>query len=100
MKRVIKIKNMYGTENKYVLIEEYAGFGIYQEKGPSGLFNCQSWLISNNTGVELVIPSYNDLCKEELLDMIDNYNKTNKFGVKANMNCGSLYMHKNGKLVI
>lgn len=31
--------------------------------------------------------------------MIDNYNKTNKFGVKANMNCGSLYMHKNGELV-
>ena len=100
MKRVIKIKNIYGTENKYVLIEEYAGFGIYQEKFPSGLFNCQSWLISNNKGVELVIPSYNDLCKEELLDMIDNYNETNKFGVKANMNCGSLYMHRNGKLVI
>ena len=100
MKRVIKIKNIYGTDNKYVLIEEYEGFGIYQEKGPSGLFNCQSWLISNNNGVELVIPSYNDLCKEELLDMIDNYNKTNKFGVKAVMNCGSLYMHKNGELVI
>ena len=100
MKRVIKIKNIYGTENKYVLIEEYAGFGIYQEKVPSGLFIHQSWLISNNTGVELVIPSYNDLCKEELLDMIDNYNETNKFGVKAVMNCGSLYMHRNGKLVI
>ena len=99
MKRVIKIKNIYGTENKYVLIEEYEGFGIYQEKCPNGLFINQSWLISNNTGVELVIQSYNNLCKEELLDIIDNYNETTKFGVKAVMNCGSLYMHPNGKLV-
>lgn len=99
MKRVVYIKNSYGTNDKYILKEEYNGFGVYQEKAPSGFFIHQSWLISNNDKAELVIQSYNDLCKEELLDIIDNYNDTNKFGVKAVMNRGSLYMHHNGKLV-
>lgn len=31
MKRVIKIKNSYGSENKDVLVDEYEGFGIYQK---------------------------------------------------------------------
>jgi len=99
MKRIITIKNVYGTQDKYVLRDEYEGFGIYQEKCPSGFFVHQSWLISNNDNAELVIESYNCLCKEELLDMIDNYNSVHRFGVKAVMHCGSLHMHNCGKLV-
>lgn len=99
MKRVVYIKNSYGTNDKYILKEEYNGFGVYQEKAPSGFFIHQSWLISNNDKAELVIQSYNNLCKEELLDIIDNYNDTNKFGVKALMYCDSLHMHHSGKLV-
>ena len=99
MKRIIAINNVYGTNDKYVLRDEYEGFGIYQEKCPTGYFMHQSWLISNNEGAELVIESYNSLCKEELLDIIDNYNETHKFGVKALMHCGSLHMHNGGTLV-
>lgn len=93
MKRVVKINNIYGTKNTYVLKEEYGGFGIYQEKTPRGYFVHQSWLISNNENAELVMESYNNLCKEEVMDIIDNYNKTGKFGVKAVMHCESLHMH-------
>ena len=100
MKRVIYVKNVYGTTNKYVLQEEYCGFGIYEQKTPSGYLVSQSWLLSNNKEAELVIESYNDLCKKELLDMIDYYNNTNKFGVKAVMICDSLHMHNNGKLMV
>ena len=99
MKRVITIKNTYGEYDKYVLKDEYEGFGIYEEKTPSGYFVHQSWLISNNEGAELVIESYNNLCKEELLDIIDNYNEKRRFGVKALMHCGSLHMHNGGNLV-
>ena len=98
MKRIITIKNTYGTTDKYVLRDEYEGFGIYQEKTPSGYFVHQSWLISNNN-VELVIESYNNLCKEEVLDIIDHYNETQRFGVKAVMHCGSLHMHNCGSLI-
>lgn len=99
MKRVITIQNVYGTGDKFVLRDEYEGFGIYQEKVPTGYFVNQSWLISNNKGAELVIESFNSLCKEEVLDLIDNYNETRRFGVKALMHCGSLHMHNGGKLV-
>ena len=99
MKRVITIKNVYGTGDKYVLRDEYEGFGIYEEKTPSGFFVHQSWLISNNENAELVIESYNNLCKEEVLDIIDNYKRTHRFGVKAVMHCGSLHMHDCGRLI-
>lgn len=99
MNRIIKVANRYGTDDKYVLRQEYNGFGIYQEKTPSGFFTHQSWLISDNEKAELVIQSYNHLCKEELLDIIDHYKATGKFGVKAVMSCGSLHMHNCGNLV-
>ena len=99
MKRVIYIKNVYGTNDKYVLTKEYEGFGIYQEKTPNGFFVHQSWLISNNEDAELVIESFNNLCKEEVLDIIDSYNETNRFGVKAVRHCGSLHMHDCGRLI-
>ena len=99
MKRIIKIGNVYGVEDKYVLIDEYDGFGIYQEKTPNGYSVHQSWLISNNNNVELVVTSFNNLCKEELLDMIDNYNQTGKFGIRAVVYHGVLHMHNCGKLI-
>ena len=99
MKRVIYINNAYGAKDKYIFKEEYNGFGIYQRITPNGLFVHQEWLISNNAGVELVIQSYNYICKEELLDMIDSYNENGKFGVKAFTHCDALLMHPNGKLV-
>ena len=98
MKRIININNTYGTTYKYVLQEEYEGFGIYQHKTPTGFLVHQDWLISNNENAELVIESYNNVCKEDLLDMIDNYNKNGKFGVKAVTHCGSLHMHNSGSL--
>ena len=100
MKRIITINNIYGTNDKYVLRNEYNGFGIYQEKTPNGYFVHQSWLISNNENAELVINSYNGLCNEEVLDMIDNYNETKKFGVKAVLHCGSLHLHDCGELSV
>lgn len=99
MKRIININNDYGTTNKYVLREEYEGFGIYQHKTPRGYFMHQSWLISNNENAELVVGTYNHMCEEELLDIVDNYNEKGKFGVKAVVHCGSLHMHPSGKLV-
>ena len=99
MKRIITIKNVYGTSDKYVLRDEYEGFGIYEEKTPSGYFVHQNWLISNNDNAELVIESYNNLCKEEVLDIIDAYNEKHRFGVKAVMHCEALHMHPCGKVV-
>ena len=99
MKRIIYINNTYGTTNKYILKEEYAGFGIYQHKTPNGYFVHQDWLISNNKDAELVIEPYNNICKEELLDMVDNYNENSKFYVNAVTHCGALHMHPNGKLI-
>ena len=99
MDRIIKIKNGYGNEDKYVLTKEYNGFGIYEEKTPNGFFVHQSWLICNNKDAKLVINSYNHLCKEEVLDIVDNYNETSKFGVKAVKCYGVFCMHPNGNLV-
>lgn len=99
MKRVIYIKNGYSIDDKYVLIDEYNGFGIYEKMTPTGYLISQNWLLSNNDDIKLIIDSYNNICKEELLDMIDNYNNTNKFNVKAVMYCGLYHMHPNGKEV-
>ena len=98
MKRVVNIENGYHGYDKYVLTDEYNGFGIYRHKTPTGYFVNQTWLVSNHKGAELVIESYNDMCKEEVLDIIDNYNETNKFGVKAVMYCNHLHMHCRGDL--
>lgn len=82
MKRLVYVGNNYGTQDKYVLREEYEGFGVYQHLTPSGYFVHQDWLITNSV-ITVVAPSYNDFCKEELLDFIDNYNELGKFGIKA-----------------
>lgn len=97
MKRIVKIPNAYGREDKYILQKEYEGFGIYQEKTPSGFFKHQSYLITNEK-IIVVCQSYNDMCVEELMDVIDNYNKNGKFGIKV-MNVNGIYfMHPNGNV--
>lgn len=100
MKRIIKIKNEYNGFNKYVLVNEYQNFGIYQEKTPNGFFVHQSWLIDNNCDAQLVVKSYNHICQEELLDMIDNYNQRKCFGIKSVIYCDLFHMHPNGKKII
>lgn len=100
MKRVIKIQKDY-TTSKYILQDQYSGIGIYQEITENGCLVSQSWLISNNEDIELVIDSYNHMCIEEIFDMIDHYHQNKrKFGVKAVKYCNVLHMHDNGELLI
>ncbi len=87
MERVIKFERGVVddlNEKKYVLQQEYGGFGIYQEKCPSGFYEHQSWLLTNEKFI-LLCESFNNVCKEELLDMIDKYNQTQKFGIKGGL---------------
>lgn len=95
MKRLIKFER--GTIDslnvkKYVLVQEYEGFGIYEEVCPSGYHVHQSWLIANDKNA-LICNTYNNFCKEELLDMIDNYNEKGKFGTKGS--CKGIYNNLN-----
>lgn len=97
LKRVVYIDGSLQKE-KYVLKKEYDGFGIYERMTPNGWLVHQDWLITNGY-VTLEIGSYNSLCYEELLDMIDSYKETGKFGVKA-FNRGNYYcVHNSGKMI-
>ena len=94
MKRVIYFQDQL-NKRKYILQKEYEGFGFYEEKCPAGYLVHQSWAITNGK-IYIMIPSYNRLCEEEILDMIDNYKKTGRFGTKA-MDFGEYYcVHNNG----
>ena len=101
MKRVEYINGKLNRE-KFGLREEYNGFGLYQEITPTGFYVSQSWLLVNgNTGKRLQVESYNNVCKEELLDMIDNFNDCGKFGVTAHYGGENLFvMHPCSKLKI
>lgn len=79
MKRVMYVQDSLNN-NKYILIKEYGGFGIYQEKCPSGYFVSQSWLVHNGS-IGFICESYNNYCEEELLDVIDHYNEHYSFGL-------------------
>ena len=106
MKRVVKVTDSL-NERKYILKEEYGGFGIYEEKTPTGFFVHQSWLIrfeSPITVYNIVIQSYNSLCKEELYDIIDNYNEKGEFGIKVlddrwGNDEPTRYMHPSGRVI-
>ena len=100
MKRVLyDIVSLYGTKDKYVLKEEYDGFGIYEEMTPSGYFVHQSWLIAGKD-ITIIVPSYMNYCKEELLDCIDSYNEAKKFCIKATDQGKGLYIaHPSGELI-
>ena len=102
MKRVIKIQ-MPLNETKYVLKDEYMGFGIYQEMSPNGYMVRQSWLIHKKVGVgDIVIQSYNNVCYDEILDMIDSFVESDEFCIKvlkSNYDENVLIMHPSGDYI-
>ena len=67
MKRVL---NCFG--DKYILQQEYRGFGVYQECTPSGLLVSQSFLITNGD-IAKRYQCYEEKIIEEMLDIIDDY---------------------------
>ena len=81
MKRVLKRQGVI-SEEKYVLKKEYGDFGIYGEMTPSGYFVHQSYLFTNDK-IAVVIESYNNICMDEVYDMIDSYIESGKIGHKA-----------------
>ena len=81
MKRIIYIDGKLDKE-KYVLKEEYNNFGLYQGITPTGWKVHQEWAVTDGN-VTLVVYSFNNICYEEMLDMIDNYVETGKFGIKG-----------------
>lgn len=107
MKRVIKIDKKFneGVQDlKYVLQQEYGGFNIYQEMCPNGYYKHQSYMITNGE-VALLCHPYTEICKEELLDMIDSYNANKKFGIKGfekgKQDDVTIYVaHQNGKVAL
>lgn len=104
MKRMFYIDCYYGGTEKYKFQKEYEGFGIYQRMTPSGYYSHQDYLITNGDKI-VVSQSYNNLCFDEILDMIDNYNETKKFGRKAikkndsTNNCVIYYLHNSGTMI-
>lgn len=102
MKRVIYLPDDLNN-NKYVLKEEYEGHGIYQHKCPAGWLVHQDWaIVRESDGFTIMIPSYNDMCKEEVLDAIDYYNDDKKYGIKViktlkGVENGYVVMHNSGK---
>lgn len=98
MKRVEYFKD-YLNMNKYILKEEYNGYGIYQEKCPSGYFVHQSYLIKDKKDNRIIIHSYMNICYDEVLDMIDNHIETGKYGYKAIKNENDYILHNSGNLI-
>ena len=82
-KRVIYVPDQLNN-NKYILCDEYDGFGIYQRMTPNGYYSHQDWLVYNGK-IGYISESYNSRCKEELMDTIDNFNDTGKFGLNGFM---------------
>lgn len=100
MDRIYKIIGNYGNEEKYVLVTEYNGFGIYQRVCPNGFRVSQEWLITNGHRV-IVCQSYNNVIKEELMDAIDKYQKSGRFGFRVIKKADDTYIvHPCGKAQI
>lgn len=100
MQRVVYVPDSLNN-NKYVLREEYNGFGVYQRKTPTGYFVSQDWLVYNGK-VGAISESYNRMCKEEMLDLIDTYNEKGSFGktgFKTSV-AGICGIHPNNKSVL
>jgi len=95
MDRILYHNDRIGNKNKYILRNEYRGFGIYQEKTPTGYFVSQEWALSNGD-IVVIIPSYNNMCKEELFEIIDNYEESGKFGIRALFDDNHHIMHNSG----
>ena len=90
-KRVIK-----GVDKKYRLIEVYRDIALYEEITPSGYSVSQSWILINQH-LYIFVGSFNNMCKEELLDAIDNYKDCGEFGFTGFMRLHGFEVHPNGK---
>ena len=102
MKRVIYLPDELNN-NKYVLKTEYEGHGIYEEVCPTGWRVHQSWtIVRSNDNFTIMIESYNNMCYDELLDSIDNYNETGFYDLKLirtkkSLEHGYWVMHRSGE---
>ncbi len=79
MLRIMHVSDALNSK-KYILKINYCGFGVYQEICPSGYYHSQSWLVFDGK-IGFICDPYNHRCKEELLDCIDTYLSTGKFGL-------------------
>lgn len=96
MERTIKIQTEI-SEEKFRLVDEYEGVGIYQLVTPNGYYCHQNYGFKHNDKF-FVSYSFMHNDKEDLYDYIDNYNNTGKYGFKA-FNKGNYYcIHQNGKI--
>lgn len=104
MKRVIFLPDSL-NKNKYVLKKEYEGHGIYQHWTPTGYPVHNEWaIVRESDGLTIRIQSYNELCYDEVLDAIDSYNETGKYGIKVIRTLKGLEhnyweMHRTGDMI-
>lgn len=81
MKRVIYLPDEL-NKNKHVLKEVYEGHGVYRHFTPSGYPVHQEWaIVRESDGFTIVTESYNSLDYEDMLDAIDSYKETGKYGL-------------------
>ena len=98
MKRVIYYDDGLNN-NKYVLIKEYKGHGIYQHKTPTGYFVSQEYAIASEN-IMIVCDSFNHYCKDALLDSIDEFIETGKYGLKVFKRSIVYMVHPSGNMMI
>lgn len=106
MSRVIYLEGDYDNEDKFKFKKEYEGFDIYQEICPSGFSVSNSWFINGgSTETRIRFYSYSNITFTELLNLIDKYNETGRYGLKAYLHDDSVlgkviyYVHDSGKEV-
>ena len=101
--KVIKLFTGFGEYQKFVKRYEYNGATIYWHKTPTGFFVHRDYAIVHNDKI-IHIDSYNNICSEEIEDIIDNYNSTGKYSIKCfykTDNEPAFYeMHPNGNVNI
>jgi len=101
MKKRVRYYDDGLNNNKYILQKEIDGCGIYERMTPSGFYVHQDWGISFGDDKFLVIQSFMNHCKAEVLDLIDYYNETGKFDVKVYPQGNGIYvMHNSGNTTI
>lgn len=86
-------------QTKYVLVEGDESNALYQEKIEDRYRVHQSWLLVLD-GEYLVCESFNHKCKEEMLDLMDDFREKGFVKVKGFRNAAQIsYMHPNGKMI-
>ena len=96
MDRTIRIKTSV-SEEKFRLIDEYKGVGIYQEITPYGYRVHQSYGFQHK-GKFFVSYSFMNNDIEDIYDYIDNYNHTGKYGFKVMLYPDHYCLHQNGQI--